>query len=248
VRPAVIELIAARGWRAATCERLGGWRLFASAGFSGRLNTCWPLGDPGQPADAAIAAAEAWYAARGLPSAFKLTESCAHPADLAERLAARGYAPSAATLTMIGPLVGATDTDVAIEPRVSTDFLRVFADGVFGPPGDAEERLEALNRIPPPRGYALIRADGAPAAVGACAVDGDWAGLMAMRTSPAHRRLGLARRVFRGLCDFARAAGARRGYLQVEEDNASALALYRSEGFETLYAYRYWARPLASPA
>lgn len=91
--PAVIEPIAARGWPAATSERLGGWRLFASAGFSGRLNTCWPLGDPGQAADAAIAAAEAWYAARGLPSGFKLADSCTHPADLAERLLAEAMRP-----------------------------------------------------------------------------------------------------------------------------------------------------------
>ena len=55
--------------------------------------------------------------------------------------------------------------------------------------------------------------------------------------------MGLARRVFRGLCAFGRESGALRGYLQVEEDNASAVALYRSEGFETLYAYRYWQRP-----
>ena len=241
--PAVLEPIAARGWPAATSESLGGWRLFASAGFSGRLNTCWPLGDPGRPAGAAIAAAEAWYAARGLPSGFKLTDSCTYPADLAERLFARGYAPSSATLTMVGALVGAADPGVAIEPQVTEGFMGVFADGVFGPPGDAEERLAALDRIPPPRGYALICVDGAPAAVGACAIDGDWAGLMAMRTSPAHRRLGLARRVFRALSAFSRASGARRGYLQVEEDNASALGLYRSEGFGTLYAYRYWARP-----
>src|SRR5215469_14139159 len=198
--PALLEPIAARGWPAATSERLGGWRLFASAGFSGRLNTCWPLGDPGQPADAAIAATEAWYAARGLPSGFKLADRCTHPADLAKRLSARGYTPSAATLTMVGPLVRAADPGVAIEPQVSEDFFRVFGDGVFGPPGDAGERLAALRRIPQPRGFALICVDGAPAAVGACAVDGDWAGLMAMRTSPAHRRLGLARRVFRALC------------------------------------------------
>lgn len=148
---------------------------------------------------------------------------------------------------MIGPLIGATDPSVAIEPQLSEGFCRVFGDGVFGPPGDARERLDALQRIPQARGFALICVDGAPAAVGACAIDGDWAGLMAMRTSPAHRRLGLARRVFRALCAFARESGARRGYLQVEEDNASALGLYASEGFGTLYAYRYWARPELNP-
>lgn len=241
--PALIEPIAARGWCATTCESLGGWRLYASSGFSGRLNTCWPLGDPGRPVGAAIAAVEAWYAQRGFACRFKLTEGCTHPHDLAEQLAARGYQPSVATLTMIGPLSGATDPDVSIAPRLSSEFREVFADGVFGPPGDGAERLAALDRIPEPRGYALIHVGGAPAAVGACAIEREWAGLMAMRTSPARRRLGLARRVFRGLCAFARTAGATRGYLQVEEDNPGAVALYQSEGFESLYPYRYWARP-----
>ena len=240
--PALIEPIAARGWRAAVCERLGGWRLYASAGLSGRLNTCWPLGDPGMPPDAAIVAAEAWYAARRLPPRFKLTEGLAHPADLAARLERRGYVRSIATLTMVGPLLGSPDPDVAIESDVGRDFREVFADPIFGPHSDAAERVEALGRIPQPRGYALARVAGAPAAVGACAVEGRWAGLMAMRTSPAYRRRGLARRVFRGLCAFARESGAQQGYLQVEEDNPSAIALYRSEGFENRYAYHYWAK------
>ena len=38
------------------------------------------------------------------------------------------------------------------------------------------------------------------------------------------------------------AAGAQRGYLQVDEDNASAIALYQAEGFVGSYLYRYWTR------
>ena len=243
MRPAVIELIAARGWPAKVSASIGGWRLYASSGFSGRINTCWPLADPGLPMEEAIAAAEAWYAERGLPPRFKLTEGCANPTQLAERLAELGYLPSVATLTMTGPLAGEADPGVEVSERVGPGFRAVFADGVFGEPGDALERLEALDRIPAPRGYALVRIDGAPAAIGACAVEGEWAGLMAMRTSPAHRRLGLARRVFRSLCAFGREAGARRAYLQVEEDNSSAVRLYESEGFVNQYAYRYWRKP-----
>jgi ribosomal protein S18 acetylase RimI-like enzyme len=245
--PALIEPIAARGWRASTCDQLGGWRLYASSGFSGRINTCWPLGDPGRPLVAAIAAVEAWYAARGLPARFKITEGCAHPAHIAEHLTALGYFPSVATLTMVGELPGAfrgePDPDVNIAPYPGPGFRDVFAHGDFGEPEDAAERLGALDRIPAPRGYALISIDGAPAAIGACAVEGEWAGLMAMRTAPAHRRMGLARRVFRGLCAFGRQSGAVRGYLQVEDENVSAVRLYQSEGFESLYAYRYWQRP-----
>jgi ribosomal protein S18 acetylase RimI-like enzyme len=141
---------------------------------------------------------------------------------------------------MAGPLSGELDPEAAVTAHTCKGFARVFADPSFGHEADAAERLAALGRIPLPRGFALIRREGQPAAVGACAVEGEWAGIMGMRTSPAFRRQGLARRLFRTLMAFATSAGASRGYLQVDQDNVSAIALYEAEGFESGYLYRYW--------
>ena len=239
----VLEPIAARGWRAAECDELGGWRLHASAGQSGRINSCWPLAPPDRPAGAAIAAVERWYRARGLPPKFKIAGARTAPPDLEARLARRGYVAGAPTLTMVGALVGEPDPRTTIEPRPGGAYRRLFADPSFGDGADARERLEALGRMPAPRGFASISLNGAAAAIGACVVDGEWAGVIGMRTAPGHRRRGLARRVLRALSDFARRNGASRGYLQVEAANAPAIGLYRSEGFETGYAYRYWTKP-----
>jgi ribosomal protein S18 acetylase RimI-like enzyme len=240
--PRTIEPIAARGWPAAESDALGGWRLHASSGQSGRINTCWPMAPPDRSADEAIAAAEDWYLRRGLNPRFKLIEGFGDPPDLAERLAARGYRPDTPTLTMVGPLRGEIDPEARVTDARCADFDAVFADPAFGHGPDALERLEALSRIPRPRGFAVIRVDGAPAAVGVCAIEAEWAGIMGMRTAPSFRRRGLARRLFRTLTAFAAAAGARRGYLQVDDDNASAIALYRAEGFDGAYLYRYWTR------
>jgi len=242
VDPRLIEPIAARGWPAAETDALGGWRLHASAGQSGRINTCWALEPADRPVDEAIEAAEAWYRARGLKPRFKVIEGCGAPKDLARRLARRGYTSNTPTLTMTGPLAGQTDPDVVVAARTCAGFRRVFADPSFGHADDARERLEALERIPSPRGYALLRRERRPAAVGTCAIEGEWAGFLGMRTAPAFRRQGLARRLFRSLVAFAADAGASRGYLQVDEGNAPAIALYESEGFEANYLYRYWVR------
>jgi GNAT superfamily N-acetyltransferase len=243
IDPHVIEPIAARGWPAAQSAELGGWRLYASAGQSGRINTCWTLESPDRGVDEAIAAAEAWYVARGLPPRFKIVEADQASLDVIARLRRRGYRSDTPTLTMAGPLAGEIDPEATVAASTCDAFARVFADPSFGHEADAAERLGALGRIPPPRGFALIRRGGEPAAVGACAVDGDWAGVMGMRTAPAFRRQGLARRLFRTLTAFAASAGAHRGYLQVDQDNVSAIALYEAEGFESGYLYRYWSRP-----
>jgi ribosomal protein S18 acetylase RimI-like enzyme len=241
--PSIIEPIAARGWPAQEIVALGGWRLHAASGHSGRINTCWPMAAPDRAADDAIAAAEAWYAERGFRPRFKLIEGFGDPPDLADRLAARGYrAEPDPTLTMVGPLLGETDPAATLSGEIDADFRQVFADEAFGHAEDAGERLGALSRIPRPRGFAVIREDGAPAAVGACAVEGEWAGIMGMRTSPAFRRRGLARRLFRTLTAFARASGARNGYLQVDLSNTRAIGLYETEGFTGAYLYRYWVR------
>jgi ribosomal protein S18 acetylase RimI-like enzyme len=242
VRPLDLEAVSARAWRAACEDRLGGWRLNASAGFSRRINACWPLEDPGMSPDAAIAVTEAWCAARGLPAIFKLTSGATWPADLAERLEARGYHPEAETLVMVGKTEEQDGTGVDLWADPDPRFAEVFA-GAADDPGDARERLEALARTPRPRAFGLIGNDDTPAAIGACAVEAPWVGIFAMRTLQAHRRLGLARRVLGALLGRAGRLGATRAWLQVEASNASAIALYESADFAEAYRYVYWRAP-----
>lgn len=241
IDPAILEPLADDAWPARERARLGGWRLNASAGRSMRINACWPLAAADRDPEAALDAVEAWFAERGLPPRFKLTDSLTAPADLADRLAARGYTPSKATQVMLGPTGGEGDAGVRVTAAPDAAFEAVFTASA-GDPEDGRERLEALGRIPAPARFARLDIDGAPAAIGTGAIGGGFVGVFGMRTVPDHRRKGLARRILRALLAEARELGAEQAWLQVEAENAPAIALYAVEGFEPAYLYRYWMR------
>ena len=236
-----LEPLADDAWPARERAALGGWRLNATSGHSMRINACWPLGAPDRDVDAAIAAAEAWFEARGLPPRFKLTDGAFAPADLDHLLAARGYAPTKETVVMLGLTRGEASDRVVVSTTPDDAFEQVFT-ATAGDPEDGRERLETLRRIPAPARFARLDIDGAPAAIGASAIGGGFAGVFGMRTAPMHRRKGLARLVLRALLTEASVLGADQAWLQVEADNAPAIALYADEGFAPAYRYRYWAR------
>lgn len=207
-----------------------------------RANACWPLGDPGCEVEAAISAVETWFQARGLPPRFKVTDGAMTPEDLPARLSRRGYDACKATVVMTGPVIGAPDDAVVMSSALDSRFEAVFTASAGGNLRDAHERLEILGRLPAPARFAALNIAGTPAALGACVIEDEWVGVFGMRTAPEHRRKGLAGRAFGALLAEAARLGAHRAYLQVEAENAPALALYRREGFETAYAYSYWVR------
>lgn len=79
-----------------------------------------------------------------------------------------------------------------------------------------------------------------PAAIGRCVVDGRWAGFMAVEVGAAYRRRGLATAVMTALARQALDEGASAAWLQVEEDNEGARALYDRMGFETHHLYHHF--------
>ncbi len=239
--PTELEPISSRGWPPEVSEALGEWRLHAARGYSGRANACWPIGAPGRPLAEAIGAVEAWYGERGLPPLFRPADIAATTA-LRQALGVRGYRPRTETLVMVGPLaLGDAAQGIELSDAPDPGFTGVFL-ATAANAEDAAERIAAVARLAAPRAFARLDLDGAPAAIGAAAVEGDWAGLFGMRTVTLHRRKGLALRVIAALAQFSVLAGARRAYLQVEATNAPAVTLYARLGFETAYRYRYWAR------
>lgn len=227
-------------WPAAETEMRHGWALLASGGVTGRVNAVWPLAWSGGDLDAAIDAAETWYAARNLAPRFKLTDGAFAPAELAQALARRGYEAVSPTLIMTTPLAPRTAADDVV---LSTHMPRAFdavLRAVSKDDAEYDERQSIALRAPQPAAFAMIEREGAVAAIGMAAASGPLAGIFLMRTAPEARRQGLARRILKALLAQSASWGAETAFLQVEADNTSAIALYESEGFVTLSTYRFW--------
>jgi GNAT superfamily N-acetyltransferase len=234
-----LERAATRAWPPHEDEPLGGWRLRCGGARTRRINSvCTSRFEAGGDVRGAIEQAAAWYRERGLPPCFQIAEG-SEPAGLDGRLAARGYALLTPSTVMQAPAEAvATDADaVPLADEPTPEHIGALCDPVW--PADVRaERAALFARIPSPRRFALLHADGEPAAAGLCVVDGDLAGIFSMRTARAFRRRGLGTRLLRALARFAQGAGARRLYLQVEDDSP-ARGLYLRLGFEPVYGYHY---------
>jgi N-acetylglutamate synthase len=244
IDPAELERVATLGWRAVEQEPLGDWLLRASAGVTGRGNSALAAGDPGQPLDAAIAAVEQWYDARGLPPRIQLADGVAPP-GLAARLDALGWATSPATHVMtaeLGPVLrsaGDAGAQVRLDEIPDEGWLAAWrADA----PGLDVDATGALMTNHDQVVFASVRDGERCTAIARAAVDGRWAGLFCVEVAADARRAGLGRAVNIAALRWAVARGARRAYLQTASDNTQAVALYESMGFTVHHNYVYRSR------
>ena len=95
----------------------------------------------------------------------------------------------------------------------------------------------------PFQAFASIRRGGGTVAIGRVAVAAGWGGLTAVEVHPGYRRSGLATAITAALAGAAAGQGAASLYLQVEEDNEAARALYARCGFTSHHRYHYRIAP-----
>jgi ribosomal protein S18 acetylase RimI-like enzyme len=252
-----LELVAAELWQAPVCDRLGSWLLRAAEGFTGRANSALPLGDPGLPLPAAVAAVTEWYRSRDLPPMVVIPAAMnASPGpagspgaggDLDVYLASRGWTVrSGAAFVMTAPAGSVAAGAVPVAVRVDTAPDEAWCALYHYRGADLPPIAHTLLMSAPWQGFASIRdADGSVIATGRVAVAGDWASLTAVEVAPAHRRRGLGVAITATLCRSAADRGARHVLLQVETGNAPAQALYARCGFRPVHRYHYRVAPAA---
>ncbi|MFE9916668.1 GNAT family N-acetyltransferase [Micromonospora sp. NPDC005553] len=240
-----LERAADEAWPAPIRGRLGDWLLRSAEGWTGRANSALPIGDPDRPLAAAVDAVERWYAERGQPALINTPLPLAAP--VGAELDDRGWGTRPPTLVQTAPLPmpastpasgqadgwGSAVVELATAP--SDEWLAIAAGRKGGLPDAARHVLTAVGQVR----FAHVYADNALVAVGRGTVTGQgrWLGLSLIEVVPAARRQGLAHRVVHELASWGVSGGATHTFLQVEQRNAAAVALYQRLGFVTHHTY-----------
>ncbi|MDN3352828.1 GNAT family N-acetyltransferase [Actinomadura sp. DC4] len=231
-----IERRAFAAWPAGSVREEAGWLLRHTPGVGRRRsNSAVPV------SEASIEHLEAFYRSRGRPAMVQLGGP-AH-AELDARLADRGYvvdAPTSVLTASTADVVAATREGSA-ELRERADWLTTFAE-LDEHTDSALIGEKVISRIAAPAGFISATRDGRAAGMGLFAADSGWAGVFAMATRPECRGRGVATEVLGAGARWALAQGATRLYLQVEDGNAPAGALYGRAGFVRSHGYHYRIR------
>ncbi|MFB7299318.1 GNAT family N-acetyltransferase [Streptomyces rubiginosohelvolus] len=237
-----LAAVTARAWQPVESEALGDWRLRAAGGFTRRANSVLPLGDPGLPLGEAFGRVRHWYEERGLPAYVQTATGAEGTQELlCAELEEHGWRREVSAEVRIAALapVGDREAEVsAVRLTREPDAAWLARYQRFSTPGPHVLRVLGSG---PSVWFATVPGSGdAPDAIGRCVVDGRWAGFMAVEVAPEQRRRGLATTVMTALARRALDEGAWAAWLQVEEDNEGARALYDGMGFAGHHRYHHY--------
>jgi ribosomal protein S18 acetylase RimI-like enzyme len=219
-----------------------GWLVGLDDGTVGRVHSAVPTRHEAGVAgelDAVLAS----FRAAGREPVLRIPRSAAFDV-VRDRLTSAGHQARKPTLTMSGPVAGLAALPVPARVELSeapaADWAGVFLGEGFDPV-DGASRLAILRRGRA-NVYASVRVEGLLVAVGsACFAEG-WCGVHGMRTAPAARGRGYAGAILAAFGRQAQARGVERAFLQVEQANDAAQALYRRAGLGDAFVYDYWKR------
>jgi GNAT superfamily N-acetyltransferase len=136
---------------------------------------------------------------------------------------------------------GTRDAGVTVEmaSEPGPDWLAIYRYRGQPLPDDALNLLLSA----PWQAFATVQHDGQAVAVGRVSVAAGWAGITAVEVAADHRRGGLGTAVTVTLARAAAERGVNRVFLQVEDGNSAARALYARCGFRDAHAYHYRVAP-----
>lgn len=225
-------------WPALSTLIVGDWVLRFANGYSGRANAATPLSYGAELDDTMLDLLEELYRADGLPPCIRLTPLVASATR--EAVLARGYRVKDASFGMIAPLAGidvSAQAELQIEARPEAEWIAGVAAQQSGVKTHAGNLAAIVEKVRLPAAFATWLVEGEPVAFGMGVAERGMAEIGLICVDPTHRGKGLGRAIVTGLMGWAGAMDCHSAYLQVDQTNAVANALYRSLGFRELYAY-----------
>ena len=226
-----------------TVKPLAGWLVPFDHTTIGRAISAVPLSHD-HIDTSSLAEIESEYLQRGYRAQFRVADVVGLN-NVHRALREHGYLPHQPTLTMVGK-VGDwpqrnADWSVQINQRPTEGWKSVYLSKDFDPV-DGANRVRALSRSTC-LVYTHLIDDSGPIAAGTASFGRGWLGLHGFRTVTRMRGRGCARSLIAELGRVAVLRRITRCFLQVEKENAPAIHLYGSLGFQTAWLYHYWRKP-----
>ena len=223
-----------------------GWLLRASGTDTRRANSATAIHASTLPLDEKITFTEAWYSTYGQRAMFRLTEAFAPP-EMDGLLAARGYSREVETFVMtcdlskgIPPGEYDLPPDAKLLERSEKEGLEdSYLMKASNPELRAQDSIrQALWKGP--QAFLSLKTHHGMASTGMARFEDGHVGIFNMRTASKARDKGYATILVAYLLAWGLEEGATTAFLQVDEANAAAIAVYRKFGFSP--AYSCWHR------
>jgi Acetyltransferases len=256
-----IEELSLAAWPALQTEAYDGWLLRFAEGYTKRSNSVSALYPSTLDLREKIAACEEAYAARGLPTVFKILDR-AEDRELEAELEGRGYEKLDETVVRLvtlhrpdGAALAASDGSVEASPCGAPGIARIRVGSYFDPEwieGYCELSRNQKNRPIIEKILAEVGAsrivvgayvDGSFSGCGYGALERGYVGVFDIVVAEGARRRGIGELVVRAILGRAVELGARESYLQVVSGNVPAERLYDKLGYREEYRYWYRRRP-----
>jgi ribosomal protein S18 acetylase RimI-like enzyme len=231
-----LEKLSDLTWPAEKIVDDGKWRLRISDGFTMRANSTLPLGagpigEPPIDLESAVEEVINIYRENKLTPTFTIALPIYEELD--QYLDKTGWSMKFAANFMIRDIGESEFTD-------SKDFtceVLNFPSKLWLEIQSDQPLENLMNRYP--ARYGAVKIGEQIVAVGRIATSGTWSVVTRLFVEPSFRGKGVAKFLMNSLLEAASSDGATKVGLQVDDDNASALALYESMGFRTHHTFVY---------
>jgi ribosomal protein S18 acetylase RimI-like enzyme len=234
-----LEEITLNAWASLQTMLVDGWVLRFANGYTRRANSINPLYASTSNVEKKIRFCEQVYQSKGLPVVFKMT-SAVHPENLDAMLEQRGYVVDAPTNVQTMSLIdknfsGDAELGTALTPEWLDSFCRMNKID----DGRKPTMQTMLANIVPQKCFAAIHHQNQIIACGLGVLQNEHIGFYDIVADASFRNQGFGKQLMNSLLAWGKLNGARIAYLQVMQNNATALRLYSQLGFTQVYEYWY---------